>query len=225
MEIYLKKVLEIWFAGGWTMIPLALVGLSTYWSAMGLFMYFARRDHKRVPERVWRDWVRNPDKGQGELGEIIRYTQDECKTPDDVQDRFAEVVVSKIPEINRRLAFMNVMVNAAPLLGLLGTVLGMLSTFQAIASGGQNAMSAISSGISEALITTEVGLMVALPGMMLIYFIRRKRDEYEAFLASLESATVQHFRGKDGDGGSAAAAVQNDADESEGFMPMPQPAV
>jgi biopolymer transport protein ExbB len=104
------------------------------------------------------------------------------------------VLASKFPAIQRQLMFMNVLISAAPLLGLLGTVLGMIHTFQAIASGGGKLTEAMASGISEALITTEVGLLIAIPGLFVTYVIRRRQHEYEAFLGKLESFTVQHLR-------------------------------
>jgi biopolymer transport protein ExbB len=52
----------------------------------------------------------------------------------------------------------------------------------------------ISLGIAEALITTETGLLIALPGYFLSYSVRAKRAQYEAFLAQLESATLQKFQ-------------------------------
>jgi len=88
---------------------------------------------------------------------------------------------------------MRVCVAAAPLLGLLGTVTGMLATFAALSSGsgGDQTMAAVASGISEALITTETGLLIALPGLFVQYHLTRQRDRYEAFLAKVESACAQ----------------------------------
>jgi biopolymer transport protein ExbB len=128
------------------------------------------------------------------VGEIIRYTQDEVRSLGDIHNRFAEVVATKLPVIDRRLVFLNILITSAPLIGLLGTVLGMLVTFQSIALGGGQMSELMSAGISQALFPPEVGLCVALPGLALVYVIKRKRAEYEAFLARLESVTVQHFR-------------------------------
>ena len=79
------------------------------------------------------------------------------------------------------------------LLGLLGTVTGMLATFAALGqgSGGDQAMAAISAGISEALITTETGLIIALPGLFFQYQMTRGYERYRAFLAQLESGCNQ----------------------------------
>ena len=80
------------------------------------------------------------------------------------------------------------------LVGLLGTVMGMLTTFDALAtgSGGDKTMGMIAGGISEALITTETGLVVALPGLFFQYWLMRQFERYRAFLAHLESVLTQH---------------------------------
>ena len=88
---------------------------------------------------------------------------------------------------------MKVCVTAAPLLGLLGTVMGMLTTFGALASGsgGEKTMAMVAGGISEALITTETGLVIALPGLFMQYQLARKYERYKAFLAHLETVCTQ----------------------------------
>ncbi len=192
-SVEISRIISLWTAGGWLMIPLALVAIFTYGAAVQLLAYFSKREFKKVAEADWKRWVLNPREGQGEIGEIIRYTQDQAESTDTVQNRFSEIVRAKIPEIDRRLVFLNIMVASAPLLGLLGTVLGMLTTFQGISAGGSKTIDLIASGISEALITTEMGLLVALPGYFLVYLIRTRRDEYEAFLARLESFTLLQF--------------------------------
>lgn len=54
-------------------------------------------------------------------------------------------------------------------------------------------MSMIASGISEALITTETGLVIALPGLFLQYHLSRQKERYEAFLSRVETVCVQHL--------------------------------
>jgi biopolymer transport protein ExbB len=83
---------------------------------------------------------------------------------------------------------------AAPLFGLLGTVLGMLLTFKAIGVGGSSTSEIIARGISEALVATQTGMMVAIPGLLMAHVVKRMRDEYVAFLARLEGITLRHFR-------------------------------
>jgi len=192
LKDYAMQALNVWRGGGWTMIPLFLVAMAIYVSAMSLLVWFRRREYRAVPESQWRRWVADPSSGQGEIGEIIRYTTDEVHCPDEVQDRFSEISFSKFPKVEQRLNLITVLVNSAPLMGLLGTVLGMLATFTALSQGGgAQTMDQISAGISEALITTEMGLLIAIPGYVLVAVIKRRKEEYEAFLAKVESACVQ----------------------------------
>jgi len=66
------------------------------------------------------------------------------------------------------------MIAAAPLLGLLGTVSGMVKTFESLsARGGEKSMEGLARGISEVLVATESGLAVALPALLLVYFAHR----------------------------------------------------
>lgn len=194
VENFFKKVIELWFAGGVLMVPLVILCLMIFASAARLWRYFNRREFRRLSDRLWQGWVKEPESGLGEVGEMIRYSQDEVRSIGDIQSRFSEIIASKFPRVQRQLVFMNVMVAAAPLLGLLGTVLGMIHTFDAIAIGGKDLTGSMASGISEALITTEVGLLIAIPGFFVTHLIKRKLHEYEAFLGKLESFTVQHFR-------------------------------
>lgn len=181
------------------MIPLGALALFTYGLAAQMFLYFGKRGYLKVPIDTWADWIADPSKGQGEIGEIIRYAQDEAVKVSDVQSRFSEIISSKIPEMDRRINLLTVMVSAAPLLGLLGTVLGMLTTFEGISVGGSKTIDLIARGISEALITTEMGLLVALPGYVMAAMLKSHRNRYEAILAQMESRTVQKFRRRDVD--------------------------
>lgn len=194
MENMLAKIWRSWVDGGSVMIPLAIVAIGLYAGGFNLLAYLKRRRFTPASESQLREWVAHPDRADGEVGEIIRYTQDGVRSLNDISKRFEEITAAKIPEVDRRLVFLNVLVAAAPLLGLLGTVMGMLVTFKAIAQGGGKTVDAMAGGISQALITTEMGLLIALPGMFIAYLIRRRRNEYVGFLASLESVSLRHFR-------------------------------
>jgi biopolymer transport protein ExbB len=70
----------------------------------------------------------------------------------------------------------------------------MLLTFKAIGVGGSSTSEIIAKGISEALIATQSGMMVAIPGLLMGFVVKRWRNEYVAFLARLEGITLRHFR-------------------------------
>lgn len=81
---------------------------------------------------------------------------------------------------------------AAPLLGLLGTVTGMIKTFNLITIFGTGDAKSLSSGISEALVTTELGLIVAIPALILHGILSRMAKEK---LGTLEQTALSFING------------------------------
>ena len=94
-----------------------------------------------------------------------------------VENALQEGVLSQLPRLERFLPTLNVLAAIAPLLGLLGTVTGMISTFQAITVFGTGEPKVMAGGISEALITTQIGLGVAVPIMFLHHLLDRRVDK------------------------------------------------
>ena len=90
-----------------------------------------------------------------------------------LEQRASEALIQSMPPLERSTAILNVLVTVAPLLGLLGTVTGMISTFDVITVHGTGNPSLLSQGISEALITTELGLAVAIPLLLAKSFFAR----------------------------------------------------
>jgi biopolymer transport protein ExbB len=80
-----------------------------------------------------------------------------------LQERIDHAFLAEAPRLERFGTLITVLAAIAPLLGLLGTVTGMIATFDAITAFGNSDPKQLSGGISEALITTEYGLMVAIP--------------------------------------------------------------
>ena len=78
--------------------------------------------------------------------------------------------------VNKYTGTIALLATVAPLLGLLGTVSGMVTTFSVIAEFGTGNARALASGISEALITTQTGLVVAVPGLFLASFLIRRSN-------------------------------------------------
>lgn len=85
-----------------------------------------------------------------------------------------EAILKELPRLERFLPALNVMAAVAPLLGLLGTVTGMIGTFQVITLYGTGDPRLMAGGISEALVTTMVGLAVAIPVMLIHTFLKRQ---------------------------------------------------
>ena len=90
---------------------------------------------------------------------------------------YATFELDNLAWIQRRIPFLTVLISAAPLLGLLGTVAGMLITFQGMAGASIGApIDTISTGISKALLTTQAGLVIAAPAAFALALIKRRAD-------------------------------------------------
>jgi biopolymer transport protein ExbB len=87
-----------------------------------------------------------------------------------------EAILRELPRVERGLSVLAVLGAVAPLLGLLGTVTGMIDVFRVITLYGTGDPKLMSSGISEALITTEWGLVIAIPVMLAHVFLTRRAD-------------------------------------------------
>lgn len=192
-EIF-QTMWHTWITGGWVMAAMVLLSLVMYASAAHLLMTAYHRGLTKATDVILRNWVAQPERAPANLRELVRYTQDEIHSIKDIEGRFREVEATQVSDLDRRTAFLNVLVVSAPLFGLLGTVLGMLLTFKAIGIGGSTASEIIAKGISEALVATQTGMMVAIPGLIMASMAKRWRNEYVAFLARLESITLRHFR-------------------------------
>lgn len=103
-----------------------------------------------------------------------------------------ETLLEEKPKLERGLSFITVTAAVAPLLGLLGTVTGMINTFKAITLFGTGDAKSLSSGISEALITTEWGLIVAIPALLLGSYLSRKAN---GMLSRMEKTSITFVNG------------------------------
>lgn len=98
------------------------------------------------------------------LGRVLSvYEKSPQMDPDTLELKLAEAIIKEKPRLERFIPMLKIIAVAAPLLGLLGTVIGMIVTFQSITLFGTGDPKLMAGGISQALITTVLGLLVALP--------------------------------------------------------------
>ncbi|MCB1125480.1 MAG: MotA/TolQ/ExbB proton channel family protein, partial [Verrucomicrobiae bacterium] len=112
-----------------------------------------------------------------------------------VEEVMYEKMLETRPKLEKLLPFLALSAAAAPLLGLLGTVTGMINTFNMITVFGTGDPKTLAGGISEALITTEFGLVVAIPSLLLHAILSRK---VKGVLGSMEQTTVAFINGLPG---------------------------
>jgi len=197
---------DIWQRGGWAMGAIAVNALLLFGVGVHVTLRLLAKDYRSVSEKTWRMWIEHAKYREGAIGRLLDKVT-HATTVEDSVSTFDGLRTTELAPINRDLRVMKVCIAAAPLLGLLGTVTGMLATFDALAdgAGGDKTMAAISRGISEALITTETGLVVALPGLFFQYKLGRMRDFYAAFLAHLETVCTQDLYRRINEGAERAA--------------------
>ena len=110
--------------------------------------------------------LNNP--GNNPLGRVLAVGHDNPGTePEVLELKLAETILKELPKFNAMLPFLKIISVVAPLLGLLGTVTGMIVTFQAITLYGTGDPKLMAGGISTALVTTVLGLVVAIPMVFL----------------------------------------------------------
>ncbi len=107
-----------------------------------------------------------------------------------LEELLFEKILAVRPSLERFLPFLAITAAAAPLLGLLGTVIGMIKTFQLITIFGTGDAKSLSSGISEALVTTALGLIVAIPTLVLHGALSRLAKRKLGLLEQLSVAFV-----------------------------------
>jgi biopolymer transport protein ExbB len=188
------QAVQIWTAGGPAMAAIAAVAAVMFGTGVHLHLQLRCAGLRPAAERTWRGWLERPEEASGALRDLLLGAA-AASDVREVAARFEQARAAHLAALQRELRVMKTCVGAAPLVGLLGTVTGMLATFGALAagSGGEQTMDMVSQGIAEALITTETGLVVALPGLLFHYHLTRQRDRCEEFLAHLETACSQRM--------------------------------
>jgi biopolymer transport protein ExbB len=166
--------------GGIVMAPLAVVSLTMWLLIIDRILFFRRLYRKNMDLPVaWQhirdDRMPDPKRYRGAVSLLVaRFLQK--RSNDRLLDRFIldETVLSFNRSLNDYLAIIGALAAVAPLLGLLGTVTGMIGAFDILSIFGTGNAKGMAGGISEALITTQTGLLVAIPGLYMKGFLDRR---------------------------------------------------
>ncbi|MCW8193346.1 MotA/TolQ/ExbB proton channel family protein [Proteobacteria bacterium 005FR1] len=192
-------MLEIVIAGGWLMVPIILCSIAVV--AIAVERYWTLNPTRIAPKhllaQVW-GWIKNNQldgnkirelKRSSELGKILAAGLSNSRSGRDVmKDSIEEAASQVIHDMERYLGAMGTIAAVAPLLGLLGTVVGMIKVFTDIMLEGTGNAGVLAGGISEALITTAAGLTVAIPAMILHRFFQRRVD---SLIVTMEQEAVK----------------------------------
>ncbi len=180
-------MLELVKSGGWLMLPIILCSIVSV-SIIAERFWTLRRDKvlpKHLVASVWsavkKDSLKKADIEQmareSALGRILSaglMHRDESRErlKESIEERGREVV----HEMERFLNTLGTIASISPLLGLLGTVIGMIDVFTTITTHGVGNPAALAGGISQAMITTAAGLTVAIFSLVFYRFFRRRVD-------------------------------------------------
>jgi len=112
-----------------------------------------------------------------------------------------------VADLRRGLGGLATVGSTAPFVGLLGTVAGIITAFQAMAATGSGGLASVSAGIAEALVTTAFGLLVAIPAVMFFNYLTNRVEDMQVDISDSANELLDFFM-KEGRGGEAQKAVK-----------------
>jgi biopolymer transport protein ExbB len=191
-------VLEIIYAGGWIMVPIILCSVLAL--AIIAERFWALRSNNVIPVGVGQqveDWAARHEldrrhidqlRSGSALGRVLAAALvNRHRSRDLIKEAVEDTGRHVVYELERFLNTLGTIAGISPLLGLLGTVIGMIKVFSAIMAHGVGNANQLAGGISEALITTAAGLTVAIPSF---FFYRYFKGRVTAYVVSMEEQAI-----------------------------------
>lgn len=182
-----REMFETVKAGGPVMVPIILCSIVAL--AIIIERLWTLREQRVVPEeltdKVWQ-WVENRTLSDKQIRALEQHSALGRILSAGISNRHRDraVMIEAIEDagrhvthdLERYLGMLGTIAAVSPLLGLLGTVVGMIRTFRAITVAGVGDPTAMAGGIAEALITTAAGLIIAVPALMAYRYLRGRVD-------------------------------------------------
>lgn len=186
MAVYIRDNLvlmaDLIRAGGLVMVPLVGLSLVMWLLIIERAFFFRRLYRKNMSSGTALALVRDnrmpdPEKYRGAVSLVVAEFIHSRSGRRDLDRHLLDQAVARIDRrLTRFLPVIGVLAAMAPLMGLLGTVTGMITTFDVLAVFGTGNAKAMAGGISESLITTQTGLIVAIPGLYMKGFLDRRAE-------------------------------------------------
>jgi biopolymer transport protein ExbB len=176
---------------GYCIIALGIVGLLiAIWRWFGL-----TGDSRRVSAQLKRESASSDNP----LGRVLAaYESNQGADTETIELKLSEAALKEMPGLTKGLLFIKVVSAVAPLMGLLGTVTGMIKTFQVITLYGAGDPKMMAGGISQALMTTVLGLVVAIPMVLLHTIVSGQSRKIINILQSQSAGLVAQHSEKNG---------------------------
>jgi biopolymer transport protein ExbB len=188
----LREAYEYLQQGGWVMIPLGLSSIFLWILIFDRAMEFRAMSSSDISIDQAVRAVRGESvevSGQGLRAQLVTgFLENRSGFPDIDRHVLRQVSMRMDRDLSKFLAVIAVLAAVAPIMGLLGTVLGMIETFDVISIFGTGNAKALASGVSVALVTTQTGLLIAIPGLFLSGMLWRQQKRLKTTLE--ESATI-----------------------------------
>ena len=186
MDSLFTAVIDYIGNGGAVMLPIIACSIILWAMIFERLIAFHRVEKNDLDLGTALEWVRTQEPGPDLPGlrrDLVRFmATHHTDTPEVNRNLLDQYRLHMRPKLSRRIGFIATLAAVAPLLGLLGTVSGMITTFDVIALFGTGNARAMAGGISESLITTQSGLTVAIPGMFMGVLLTRRARRLSAQL-------------------------------------------
>ena len=184
MTFLAEALYETWSAGGFVM-PYLVASAVVLWYAIGDRFWGLRRGTRAALDDVLNGQHTPAD---GVLGQSLRSIA-EVPIAERSRDRLREVLAPVRDQVARHQMLIVTIATLAPLMGLLGTVTGMIETFDSLTSMSMHSSTGgIAGGISEALGSTQMGLAVALPALLVGRLMDTRQSQLEDELERIQDA-------------------------------------
>ena len=188
----LTQARDLMVQGGYVMPPLVLISLLMWFLILLKTLYFfqARRQEKSL-QQCWGELEQQRYSGADWQQSILQRFAWLQQSGELTRESLLQLQRVEEVQIERFVLTIQVLAGAAPLLGLLGTVGGMITTFDVISVFGTGNARAMAAGISEALITTQTGLVVAVPGLVIGALLHRRSERLKERMQGFSLALLQ----------------------------------
>ncbi|MGE4489722.1 MAG: MotA/TolQ/ExbB proton channel family protein [Kiritimatiellales bacterium] len=180
-------LLELLLQGGWTMIPLGILSF-----AMGVFViqnFISLREKVLLHSEMMPELLemmlqkkvktaliycrKHPSMFTNTFGSGLERVLDGVDDFDKVDESVREASVEQMTRLMKPIDYLSIIGATSPMLGLLGTVSGMIKAFQTMGTQGMGKPELLAANIGEALITTATGLVIAIPAMFFFFYFKK----------------------------------------------------
>ena len=203
---FVFSALEIFHHGGWVMYPLLACSIIVVAIGVERFMYYRRTCTANMTvsqkvlalakEKKWQDIENFCSTRRCFISDVLMNGLRYRSCPISMKESFEEIISVRANGLKRNLNYLDTIVTMAPLLGLLGTVIGMIGSFKVLDVSGDNP-ALITGGVGEALIATATGLCVAVLALVVHSYFSNRLDGILTDVENVCTLLINKSRGKD----------------------------